>query len=118
MKIVSWNIRGCNNPRKWKTLPRKINQEISDIIFLEETKCNTEGMEIIRDKIWKGGSIMALDVDGMAWGITVLWQPNVVDLEEWWDNQFSLMADFQLLDIGVKGSLMNVYGAMDNLKDL
>ena len=83
MKIVSWNIRGCNHPMKWNTLSRKVKQDMLDIIFLQETKCSTEGMEIIRDKIWKGSSIMALDANGKAGGITILWKPNVVYLTEW-----------------------------------
>ena len=80
MKIISWNIRGYNHPRKWKTLARKIKQERSDIIFLQETKCSTKGMEKNRENIWKGSRIMALDAAGMVGGIAILWHPSVVDI--------------------------------------
>ena len=33
-----------------------------------------------------------------------------MELSEWEANQFSLMENFHLLDSGVTGSLMNVYG--------
>ena len=71
MKLIYWNIRGCSNPRKWKTLNKKIKQENSDIIFLQETKCSLEGLEKIRDKIWKGSHLMALDVVGQAGGVAI-----------------------------------------------
>ena len=61
MKIISWNIRGRGNPKKWKTLNRKIRQETPDILFLQETKCSSGGLEKIKDKIWKGSHVMAID---------------------------------------------------------
>ena len=86
MKIISWNIRGCNHPRKWKNLARKIKQERLDIIFLQETKCSSEGMGKFRENIWKGSRVMALDAASMVGGVVVLWRPNVVDVKEWWAN--------------------------------
>ena len=53
MKIISWNIRGCGSPRKWKILNRKIRQETPDILFLQETKCSIGGLEKIRTKFGK-----------------------------------------------------------------
>ena len=91
MKLVSWNIRGCSNPRKWRTLNGKIKQENLDILFLQETKCSYEGMEKIRSKIWKGSQVMALDAAVQSWGIAIFWLPQVVYLSKWKDNKFSLM---------------------------
>ena len=71
MKLISWNIRGCSNPRKWRTLNSKIKQENLDILFLQETKCSYEGMEKIRSKIWKGNQVMALDAAGQSGGIAI-----------------------------------------------
>ena len=84
--------------------------ENPDILFLQETKCSLEGLEKIRNMIWKGCQLMALDVVGQAGGIAILWQPRVAELSGWRANKFSLMADFCLLDSGVKGSLGNIYG--------
>ena len=61
MKIISWNIRGCNHPRKMK-------QEKPDLFFLQETKCNFESLMRIRQRIWKGSSVMEMDAEGMAGG--------------------------------------------------
>ena len=73
MKIISWNIRGCGNPKNWKTLNRKIRQENPDILFVQETKCSLEGLEKIRDKIWKCSHLMALDVARKSGGVAILW---------------------------------------------
>ena len=64
MKVISWNIRGCGNPRKWKTIDGKIKQESPDILFIQEMKCSSEGMDKISSKIWKGSLVMALDASG------------------------------------------------------
>ena len=72
MKLISWNIRGCSNLRKWKTLNMKIKHENPNILFLQETKCSLEGLEKIRDKIWKGGHLMALDAAGQSGGEAIL----------------------------------------------
>ena len=65
MKIVSWNIRGCNHPRKTRTLTRKIKQEQPDILVLQETKCSFESMQKIWQKISKGSQVMAIEAEGM-----------------------------------------------------
>ena len=116
MNLISWNIRGCSNPRKWKTQNRKIRQENVDILFLQETKCSLEGLEKIRVKIWKGSHLMALDAAGQTGGVVILWQLGVVELSEWRANKFSLMVDFRIIDSRVRGSLGNVYGPTTSLR--
>ena len=73
MKLISWNIRGCGNLGKWKTLNCKIRQENLDILFLQETKCSSGGLDNIKDKIWKGSHVMATDVVDESKGIAILW---------------------------------------------
>ena len=110
MKIISWNIWGCNHPSKIKTLTRKVKQEKPDVIFSQETKCSSEVMEKLGHKIWKGSKVMAIDAARMEGGLAILWQPNSIDLSKWRYNNFSLTAKFKSLDSGTKGTLVNVYG--------
>ena len=81
-----------------------------DILFLQETKCNSETMEKIREKIWKGSKYVALDAIGMPRGCVILWNPNTVDITEWHATKFFLIASFRHLSSGSKGLLMNIYG--------
>ena len=53
-------------------------------------------MQKIRQKIWKGSKVIALDVDGMKGGMAILWQPREVDLLEWRAGHFFLLVDFQI----------------------
>ena len=110
MKVISWNIRGCGKSRKWKTIDRKIKQESPDILFIQEMKCSSEGMDKISSKIWKGSLVMALDASGQSGGVAVLWNPQVVELSNWRANKFSLIVDFCHLVTGMKGTLVNTYG--------
>ena len=110
MKVISWNIRGCGNPRKWKALDRKIKQENPDILFLQETKCSSESMDKISNKIWKRSRVMALDAAGQSGGIAILCNPQIIDLSNWRANKFSLSTDFQHLITGATGTLVNTYG--------
>ena len=110
MKIVSWNIWGCNHPSKIKTLTRKVKQEKPDVLFLQETKCNSEVMEKWGHKIWKGSRVMVIDASGMPRGLAILWNPNSICLSEWRANHFSLITNFTILETGAKGTLVNVYG--------
>ena len=66
MKIVSWNIRGCNHPRKIKTLSRKIEHENPEILFLQETKCSYETLMKVGQQIWKGSSVMETYAEGIG----------------------------------------------------
>ena len=72
MKLISWNIRGCGNPKKWKSLNCKIRQESLDILFLQETKCNYGGLAKIKDNICKGSHVMAIDAAVQYGGIAIL----------------------------------------------
>ena len=67
-------------------------------------------MQYIRQKIWKGSQVMALDVDGMKGGIAILWQAREVDLMGWRAGHFSLEDDFQILGTEIKGMIVNIYG--------
>ena len=53
---------------------------------------------------------MVLDVVGMVGVSEIILQPNVVYITDWRATQFMLIAEFKLLNLGTKGSLMNIYG--------
>ena len=39
MKILLWNIRGNNGPKKKNHFEKKISVEKLDLVFIQETKC-------------------------------------------------------------------------------
>lgn len=72
MKLLSWNIRGCNSPIKKKLLKRKIQMESPTILFLQETKCSSEEMEILGKRFSKGARVAATDASCATGGLGVL----------------------------------------------
>ena len=61
------------------------------------------------NKIWKGSSIMEIYVEGMGGGMTILWNPRMIELSEWHASHFYLVESFKFLGSGVTGTLVNVY---------
>ena len=53
---------------------------------------------------------MVIDAARQSGGISILWQPRMVELSNWQANKFSLMEDFCLLDSGFHGMVGNIYG--------
>lgn len=64
MKLLSWNIRGCNCPLKRRLLKRKIQMENPTILFLQEMKCSSEEMDTLGRCFWKAARIVAIDMIG------------------------------------------------------
>jgi exonuclease III len=75
MKITSWNIRGMNSLSKQRMLKKNNLQEKEDIVMIQETKCDSENMERITQKIWPGCEAKWIDVEGASGGISTLWDP-------------------------------------------
>ena len=67
-------------------------------------------MKDTENRAWRGSKVMAIDAQGTASGLAILWQPEEVSLTNFWATRFSLFADFQICRTFVKGVLTNVYG--------
>ena len=116
MKVVSWNIRGCNNPLKKRLLKRKIDKEEPAIVLLQETKCGSEEMTKISKRVWKGTMVAAHDAEGAAGGLALMWNPNLVSLHNICSTSFSIFGRFQILGTNIQGVVTNVYGPFQTCK--
>lgn len=71
MKIISWNIRGLNNPHKHDILKNMIRDNRIDILVIQETKMlkvKVEGLPIFRV-----GKIIGNDSKGASGGMAIFW---------------------------------------------
>lgn len=109
MKLLSWNLRGCNSPLKKRLLKRKIDIEKPTIVFLQETKCSSEEMDKISRRAWKGVMVAAHDAEGAARGFAILWNPNLVSISNLCTTSFSISRRFHILGSDIKGVVTNVY---------
>jgi len=51
MKLMSWNIRGLNGPKKGRLLKNMLMEEKPTVLFLQETKCNMSILKKIAAKV-------------------------------------------------------------------
>ena len=72
MKLISWNIRGLNGPKRGRLLKNMLMEEKLAILFLEETKCNLAVLENVAAKVWPGGLVTAVEAQGASGGLAVL----------------------------------------------
>ena len=110
MKILSWNIRGCKSPLKIRILKRKIEVEKPWIILLQETKCSGEELAKVARKVWPRCNRMAINANGTAGGLGILWDPQLVSLQNFRCTHFSISGFFQIVGANQVGFLSNVYG--------
>ena len=109
MKLISWNVRGHNNPSKHRMIKHLIQQEKPTIFFLQETKSTTDAIERIRGKVWAGSRAISVDASGASGGLAILWNPHIITLYDFHATLHLIQASFHLVGTGIHGHLTNVY---------
>ena len=61
-----------------------IQEEKPQILFLQETKCNSRMLGSILSKAWPSSSSVAVDASGFSGGLAIAW-----------DTQSMMLTDFQ-----------------------
>ena len=96
MEVITWNIRGVNNPGKMRTLRNKLRKEKPDVLFLQETKCSSDTMQTFRSKLWRGSLGITIDAIRATSGIDILWQPDTLHLNNFRETRFSISVELQV----------------------
>ena len=110
MKLISWNVRGCNSQLKKRLFKWKIQIEKPTILFLQETKCSSEDLAIFGRKFWRGEETVAIDASGAAGGLGLLWNPNLVSITNLVGSRNMISTCFHIIGTAVRGVITNVYG--------
>eukprot|EP00253_Pinus_taeda_P010254 PITA_10254 len=116
MKLISWNIRGLNGPRKGRILKTMLKQEKPSILFLQETKCNSTILERIAAKAWPGELVTAVYAKGASGGLAILWDARIIQLNNIQANKNFIHATFHLSGTNAHGLLTNVYFPQDTVQ--
>lgn len=116
MKLISWNIRGLNGPRKRKLLKNLVMQEKPTILFVQETKCSLTFLEKSVAKAWPGAQVTAVEAQGASGGLAILWDASKIQLQNIHANKYFIQAIFHILGTNTYGHLTNVYFPQESQK--
>eukprot|EP00253_Pinus_taeda_P002817 PITA_02817 len=109
MKLISWNIRGLNGPRKTRLLKNMLKQENPQVLFLQEIKCDSSVLDRIANKFWPRSHNIAVDANGASGGLAILWDSRATELTNFHAHRNFLQATFHILGTNQYGLLTNVY---------
>jgi len=113
MKLISWNIKGLNGPRKGRLLKNMLMQEKPSILFLQETKCSATILERVAAKAWPGGLVTIVDAQGASGGLAILWDAQAIQLNNIQADESFIQATFHLSGTNTHGMITNVYFPQD-----
>lgn len=81
MKLFSWNCGGLGNPAKIRALWKCLTKEVPDIVFLMETKQNSQEMRRINSIKLGFEGCFAVECEGLPisrrGGLCMLWNDKV-----------------------------------------
>ena len=91
LRIVSWNVRGLNNPRKREVVKNLLRGWKCDVVCLQETKLAAVDLTIIRS-LW---GIMhvgweVLNAVHTAGGTLLMWDKRAVEKIDGFIGEFSV----------------------------
>ena len=76
VKIISLNVNGIRNSKKRTAIFSWINDNKADIVFLQETHCNSDQDKIQWSSEWGGKCIWSTSSSSSC-GVAILFKPNI-----------------------------------------
>ena len=101
VKILSWNVRGANDPNKRKVIKNFLGTHKVDLVCLQETKVQemnnavAHGIGVFRFLNWK-----TLNTEVAAGGILLLWDKRKISMVDYVVGSFSVSCLFRMAEDG------------------
>ena len=73
MQIISWNCRGLGKPIKAEAVKDLLRMVPSEILLLQETKIEEEGLLLLSKTKWKLNVGRVVSLRGTSGGLATLW---------------------------------------------
>lgn len=106
MKVITWNVRGLNAPKKQKILVHLMRRVEVDIMMLQEMKL---GMEKIKRKLG-GWEVVCEPSVGASVGLDILWNPRKVNFNRLGGGKYWIGGKVKILNEALEFVLINIYG--------
>ena len=91
-------------------LKKNIQQDKPSILMLQETKPNSTTLNSLIHRLWKGSQCIFVDSIGASGGLTIVWNPLEVEMDNFLATRCSITASLHILGTVVHGRITNVYG--------
>uniref|UniRef100_A0A2N9HAV5 Endonuclease/exonuclease/phosphatase domain-containing protein n=1 Tax=Fagus sylvatica TaxID=28930 RepID=A0A2N9HAV5_FAGSY len=110
-RIISWNVRGLNNPQKRERVKFWLRLWKGDIVCLQETKLDFLDRGIVRS-IWGNPYVdwEFLEAVGTAGGVLLLWDKRVVEKLDSFVERFSVSCQWRDVADGFTWVGTGIYG--------
>ena len=111
IKILSWNVKGVNDPEKRRVIKSFLRSNRADLVCLQETKVQQMNNVMARS-IGLGRFLnwRVLNAEGSAGGILLLWDKRRISLVDSVVGSFSVSCLFRMEDDGFHWVFSGVYG--------
>ena len=117
LKLLSWNVRGANNPNKRNIIRNFIRTQRVDLVCLQETKIQELSSAVARSLgAGRLAEWRAVEAEGTAGGILVFWDTRKLELVETEIGHFSVTCKFKNVEDGFLWAFIGVYGPVKRSK--
>ena len=114
-KILSWNVRVVNALDKRKVIKNFLRSYKADLVCLQETKVQEMTIDLVRSLgVGRCLNWKALNAEGFAGGILLLWDNSRIGLVDSVVGSFSVSCLFRMLEDGFQWAFTGVYGPVEN----
>ena len=115
IKLISWNVRGLNDPRKRLVVKNLMREWKCDVVCLQETKIASMNRQLVCS-LWGCSYVdwAVLEVDRTAGGILIMWDKRVLDKVEVLVGKFSVSVMWHGVEDSFIWACLGVYGPNEN----
>jgi exonuclease III len=110
-KVLSWNVRGLNDSRKWSAIHKNIEESAHVVLCFQETKRATFDHSYLKNFCPRLFSNFAFTPsNGASGGLLIAWVGNLFDGVTIETNIFATTVKLTSLHLGQEWFLSNIYG--------
>ena len=104
IKILSWNVRGVNDPDKSKVIKNFLRTHKVDLVCLQKTKVQEMNNDMVHSlRVGHFLNWKALNAEGSAKGILLLWDNSRISMVDSVVGSFSVSCLFRMQRMGTNG---------------
>ena len=114
IKILSWNVRGVNDPDKRGVIKNFLRTNRVDLVCLQETKVQEMNNGMARSLgVGRFLNWRALNAEGFVGGILLIWDKRRIGIVDSVVGSFSVSCLFRMAEDGYQWVFSGVYGPVE-----